>query len=162
MAVNKVEYAGKVLLDLTGDTVSESTLKKGVTAHDKSGKLIVGTMTGGDTNNNIEAYLVSVSDPVVSFKTQTGTIKAYGYAYSSDSSRNVWAFDGTRYCKSRGVQSPSTYNISLGISSSGRLTGLPSEINRGTLLVTRGLDQVIILFRKEDQYGGKNCNFIGK
>jgi hypothetical protein len=44
MAVNKVEYAGKVLLDLTSDTVSASNMFDGVTAHDKSGTGITGTI----------------------------------------------------------------------------------------------------------------------
>lgn len=44
MAVNKVEYAGKVLLDLTEDTVTEEHLLEGAVAHDKTGKQIVGAL----------------------------------------------------------------------------------------------------------------------
>lgn len=44
MAVNKVEYAGKVLLDLTEDTVTEDQLLEGAAAHDKTGKQIVGVL----------------------------------------------------------------------------------------------------------------------
>ena len=44
MAVNKVEYAGKVLLDLTEDTVAEDQLLEGATAHDRSGQRIVGAL----------------------------------------------------------------------------------------------------------------------
>lgn len=44
MAVNKVEYAGKVLLDLTEDTVTEEQLLEGATAHDRSGQRIVGAL----------------------------------------------------------------------------------------------------------------------
>ena len=43
MAVNKVEYCGKVLLDLTEDNVTPETLVKGVTAHGKNGEKLVGT-----------------------------------------------------------------------------------------------------------------------
>lgn len=43
--VNKVVYGGKVLIDLTADTVTADTLKNGVTAHDKSGAAITGTDT---------------------------------------------------------------------------------------------------------------------
>ena len=43
MAVNKVEYYGKVLLDLTEDTVTEDTLCSGVVAHDKTGVKLIGT-----------------------------------------------------------------------------------------------------------------------
>lgn len=35
--VNKVIYGGRVLIDLTGDTVDPSKLLKGSKAHDKSG-----------------------------------------------------------------------------------------------------------------------------
>jgi hypothetical protein len=45
MAVNKVVYNAKILLDLTGDSVTPSTLSAGVTAHDRSGEMIVGTAT---------------------------------------------------------------------------------------------------------------------
>lgn len=47
MAVNKVEYNGNTLIDLTNDTVTPDTLAEGVTAHDKSGALITGIMTSG-------------------------------------------------------------------------------------------------------------------
>lgn len=43
--VNKVVYGGKVLIDLTADTVTAGGLAKGVTAHDKSGAAITGTDT---------------------------------------------------------------------------------------------------------------------
>ena len=44
MAVNEVIYNGETLINLKNDTVTPETLAKGVTAHDKSGKSIVGTM----------------------------------------------------------------------------------------------------------------------
>ena len=44
MAVNKVEVNGAAALDLTGDTVTAAMLKKGITAHDKSGAQITGTL----------------------------------------------------------------------------------------------------------------------
>lgn len=44
MAVSKVEFGEDVLIDLTGDTVSESTLAKGITAHNAKGELINGTL----------------------------------------------------------------------------------------------------------------------
>ena len=45
MAVNKVVINDEIKIDLTSDTVSPETLSKGITAHDKSGNVIVGTMT---------------------------------------------------------------------------------------------------------------------
>lgn len=44
MDVNKVEYEGRVLLDLTEDTVTEDQLLEGATAHDRSGQRIVGAL----------------------------------------------------------------------------------------------------------------------
>lgn len=44
MAVNKVEYAGNTLIDLTGDTVSADKLLSGITAHAASGEAISGSM----------------------------------------------------------------------------------------------------------------------
>lgn len=45
MSVNKFVYHGETKFDLTGDTVSEESLAKGITAHDKTGALITGTST---------------------------------------------------------------------------------------------------------------------
>ena len=44
MDVNKIEYDGRVLLDLTEDTVTEDQLLEGATAHDRSGQKIVGAL----------------------------------------------------------------------------------------------------------------------
>lgn len=44
MAVSKVIYDGNTLIDLTGDTVTVNALAEGTTAHDASGRQIVGTM----------------------------------------------------------------------------------------------------------------------
>ena len=59
MAVNKVIYGTTVLVDLTADTVTPSTLMQGYTAHDKSGALITGTAsTAGGVTQNQDGYLV--------------------------------------------------------------------------------------------------------
>lgn len=42
MGVNKVEFGGQVLIDLTGDSVTEGTLEKGYTAHNAQGEVVVG------------------------------------------------------------------------------------------------------------------------
>lgn len=49
MKKNKIIYGGKVLLDLTNDTVSSDTLIEGITAHDKSGRIITGNLVPTDT-----------------------------------------------------------------------------------------------------------------
>lgn len=49
MGVSKVDFAGNTLVDLTGDSVTPATLKKGETAHNAAGEQIVGTMEAGST-----------------------------------------------------------------------------------------------------------------
>lgn len=44
METNKVEAFGKVLIDLTNDTVTPSAMVQGVTAHDRSGAIIEGEL----------------------------------------------------------------------------------------------------------------------
>ena len=44
MEKNKIIYGGNVLLDLTNDTVSSDILGYGITAHDKSGRIITGDL----------------------------------------------------------------------------------------------------------------------
>ena len=72
MAINKVVYDGTTLVDLTGDTVTASSLLNGVTAHDHSGTQVTGNVqfvtyyTGsGDPasslGNNGDIYLKVVS-----------------------------------------------------------------------------------------------------
>ena len=50
MAVNKIVIDNEIKIDLTADTVSPSTLALGITAHDKSGNIITGTMESGGIN----------------------------------------------------------------------------------------------------------------
>lgn len=51
MPVNEVIYGGETLISLTSDTVTAETLAEGVTAHDASGNLIIGTATVVDISN---------------------------------------------------------------------------------------------------------------
>lgn len=48
MGVNKVVYNRRTLIDLTADTVSKETLKKGFTAHQADGTMITGEFIGDD------------------------------------------------------------------------------------------------------------------
>lgn len=124
-----------------------SDVRVGKTFTSSNGLKITGTadMSGGISNNNCEAYLVDVTNPTVSFNTTSGTIKAYGYAYETTKSQwggstttTVYAFNGTNYYKSAYYGSPAATNITLGVSG-GKLTGLPSGLSGGTLLVVRGI-----------------------
>lgn len=53
MAINKVEFNGNTLIDLTADTVIPSALLEGYTAHDRSGAVITGTSKGGADNGSV-------------------------------------------------------------------------------------------------------------
>lgn len=44
MAVNKIIYGGKTLIDLSGDTLDADKMLAGVTGHDKAGEAITGTI----------------------------------------------------------------------------------------------------------------------
>ena len=52
MAVNRVDYGGSTLVDLTADTVTPETLLQGRTAHGADGEPIIGTFDpeGGSIN----------------------------------------------------------------------------------------------------------------
>ena len=72
---NKVTFAGKTLIDLTGDTVTADKILSGYTAHDKSGKKITGTFLNNypasfDLLNNIQddAGNSAVLNDVVTYK----------------------------------------------------------------------------------------------
>lgn len=56
MAVNKVIYNGKTLMDVTSNTVTAETLSAGVTATAADGTTITGTMKVVD-------YTLSMSEP---------------------------------------------------------------------------------------------------
>ena len=56
MAVNKIVYNSRTLIDLTSDTVSASDLNQGVTAHNAAGSIITGTQV-------INYYYTGSTDP---------------------------------------------------------------------------------------------------
>lgn len=65
--VNKVAVNGKTVLDLSGDTVYPAMLAKGITAHDKSGAKITGTLTvPGQETRNVELNMKSGNQTIVS------------------------------------------------------------------------------------------------
>lgn len=139
--VNQVIVNGETILDLTADTITADKLASGITAHDASGAQIIGTLTTA-SDNNVEAYEIDPTNPVVSFKTD-GTIKVYGYGYTTSSSgwggstTTVHAFCGDGYYKAATWGSPSKTSCTFAVSD-GKLTGLPT-LNGGTLLVVRGI-----------------------
>lgn len=74
MENNKIICDGKVLLDLTNDTVSPNTLGFGITAHDKSGQIITGDLV---PLLNQPPFLATNSGKIIKFS-NTAFIQAKG------------------------------------------------------------------------------------
>lgn len=60
MAKNKIIYGSEVLIDLTSDTVTPDKLAKDITAHDKSGEVIVGTSTKDSDTSDATAAVAEI------------------------------------------------------------------------------------------------------
>ena len=75
--INKVDYGGNTLIDLTGDTVTPADLTAGVTAHDRSGAPITGTRADiGDP--------VAIAHGGTGATTAAGALAGLGAAAQSD------------------------------------------------------------------------------
>lgn len=58
--INKVIYGDSMLIDLTADTVSADNLRKGITAHDKTGAIITGTSTKDSDTSDATASVAEI------------------------------------------------------------------------------------------------------
>ena len=119
-------------------------IKSGVSIFGVTGTYAGSGSSGGSGNNNVEAYAVTSTNPSVSFKTASGTIKIWGYG--TITSQGGWggqttsliAFAGDKYYKGAVYGGPSSTSLSLSISG-GKLTGLPSGLSAISAIVTRGI-----------------------
>lgn len=69
MAINRVDYGGNTLIDLTVDTLeSAEQLLKGIIAHAKDGSVITGLMEAGGGGGNIVAGSFTPTSDVKTFK----------------------------------------------------------------------------------------------
>lgn len=84
MGVNLVIIDGDTKIDLTNDTVTAGTLKKGIKAHNSAGDIITGTLETGssDSSYDWESEMLSrIQTLVVSkFPSNLMTIGAYAFA----------------------------------------------------------------------------------
>ena len=75
MAINKVEYNGEVLIDLTKDEVNENQLLEGAVCHDASGVRIEGKIKeNGDVSKSFDGLGEDVSVEIPAGHTTGGII----------------------------------------------------------------------------------------
>lgn len=79
MGVSKVVYGDNTLVDLTNDSVSETTLAKGVTAHNAAGDQVTGTMEAG----------TSVTKETITEALGYTPTKAWYVTFTTDSDNNI-------------------------------------------------------------------------
>lgn len=126
-----------------GDATA-ADVAKGKTFTSAAGVNVAGTAEPAESNNNVEAYAVTDTNPSVSFRRNDGTIKIWGYGTMTSSggwgqqTTSLVAFAGDKYYNSATYGGPSSTNLSLSISN-GKLTGLPSELTAISAIVTRGI-----------------------
>lgn len=119
-------------------------IKSGVSIFGVTGTYTGGGSSSGNGNNNVEAYAITDTNPSVSFKTASGTIKIWGYGTITSSggwggqTTSLIAFVGDKYYKSAMYGGPSSTGLSLSISN-GKLSGLPSGLTAISAIVTRGI-----------------------
>lgn len=89
MAISKVVYSGRTLIDLTSDTVDASKLLSGTTAHAKDGTAVTGTCTyDADTSDGTAdaAEVLATKTAYVNGAKVTGTMANNGAVSGSISS----------------------------------------------------------------------------
>lgn len=76
MGNSKIVYYGETLIDLTGDTVEAAKLLKGITAHDKKGEKVTGTLA--DVAQATPAITVDAAGKITASATQAAGVVAAG------------------------------------------------------------------------------------
>ena len=82
--INKVEYGGQTLIDLTQDTVTANDVAEGVYFHLPSGQRTVGTRSGGGVDPSDLEIVVDPDSQVGVMEVGTGVAAAPNYTPSGD------------------------------------------------------------------------------
>lgn len=82
--VNKVEFGGQTLIDLTQDTVTANDVAEGVYFHLPSGQRTVGTGSGGGVDPSDLEIVVSPSSATGTAQTGTAQTEAPNYIPGGD------------------------------------------------------------------------------
>ncbi len=82
MGVNKVEYGGDILIDLTGDTITESDVPTGKTFHSADGEQKIGSVTEYTEDKTFGASKLYRSNLVI--MSNTTPIVVMEYLFDSD------------------------------------------------------------------------------
>lgn len=126
---------------IKGDTnlISEN-IKSGISIFGVNGTYEGGSSVGSG-DDNCEAYHITDKSTALDFKRTDGDIKVWGYGYYSAStySRTIYTFVGDGYYTSSMYGTPSKTSATFSVDSNGRLSGLPSNLTKVDLLVTKGI-----------------------
>ena len=87
MAVNRVDYNGNTLIDLTNDTVNAENLMTGYTAHDKSGAIITGTL------DPYKPEILVITNTATAVSVRVGDSSAGVWLQPSYHEDNVWMYE---------------------------------------------------------------------
>lgn len=123
-----------------GDAIAED-VAKGKTFTSADGFKVIGTAEAIVSNDNCEAYHITDKSTALNFKRTDGDIKVWGYGYHSQSTyqKTTYAFVGDGYYTASYYGTPSKTSKTFGINSDGTLSGLPSNLTKVDLLVTKGV-----------------------
>lgn len=112
MAINKVVYGEKTLIDLSGDTVSSEKMLVGTIAHNSVGEKIVGTHECGDVTGT-GAYVWAIYDTKEEWNYTSKSLTSTSFPDGYDSTTYVgWTITNDGYFElNKGTTSGDTYYL---------------------------------------------------